>query len=257
MHNFLHEDLKNNTEKLKNILSSCSTRSIVSICATMFYFEGDPNKDEVKLSAKLKQTFFLLGLMLTTQEPKKQKDFSREDWHKAQGLLQDIFYSYSFMFFPTKDEVGKVSEEWKKVRDVAMPAFLHYFTSGVLASVEQVSQRILQYLSPFDNYLFISIGINATDSLEISRWISSKLQNQVDELMESFAGMQQLHADFIQYVDGKIENGDIDEDLIRKRYQTPEAISIASNLQKSLNQLFHVSIEDIKEVFGDKKANSF
>jgi len=38
-----------------------------------------------------------------------------------------------------------------------MPAFLHYFNQGLLASTDQVEQRIQSYLSPFDDQLLSNV----------------------------------------------------------------------------------------------------
>jgi len=69
----------------------------------------------------------------------------------------------------TRKQLGNLSPEWYqvKVREVSMPAFLHYFNTGLLASVQQIEERITTYLVPFDAKLTEAIGISASQALAI------------------------------------------------------------------------------------------
>ncbi|MFZ5557228.1 MAG: YecA family protein [Pseudomonadota bacterium] len=66
-----------------------------------------------------------------------------------------------------------------------MLAFLHYFNSGLLASVPQISERIRIYLGPFEAELKEAIGIGAITALEICDRISGYLQEALDQLHDS------------------------------------------------------------------------
>jgi hypothetical protein len=66
-----------------------------------------------------------------------------------------------------------------------MPAFLHYFNQGLLASTDQVDQRTQRYLSPFDAQLLAELGLSASRTVEICRWITAKLQSSIDALTEA------------------------------------------------------------------------
>src|SRR6266404_9627331 len=89
------------------------------------------------------------------------------------------------MFWPTPEELPTLTEEWRDAREVAMPAFLHYFNTTLLASKEQISDRVTNYLSPFDNYLAASTGISASDTLNVAAWVALQLQAQSDDLTEA------------------------------------------------------------------------
>ncbi|MBO0931853.1 YecA family protein [Fibrella aquatilis] len=257
MHPSLHKDLERDINQLISFLATRSTRSIVSSCATMFYLDKDEEIDAKTLAAKVKQIPYLLGLMLTTTEPKHAVEFSQQDWRKAKKLLESIVFAYGKMFFPTKEEIGQLSSQWHKVREVAMPVFLQYFTAGLYASVEQVSNRIQHYLTPFDGQLLDAMGISATDVLAITKWVSAKLQTQTDELFESMRGVQQIHADFVKFMDENEGRLDIDDEVMRRRVQTPEATALVSAMQRGFNQYFSISLQGITEVFGLTKARAF
>ena len=94
------------------------------------------------------------------------------------------------MFWPTPEELPTLTEEWRDAREVAMPAFLHYFNTTLLASKEQISDRVANYLSPFDEYLGASTGISASDTLKVEASISQHLQAQSDALVEASEQIQ-------------------------------------------------------------------
>src|SRR5438552_874410 len=77
-----------------------------------------------------------------------------------------------------------------ELREVAMPAFLHYFNNALLASKEQIVERVKNYLSPFDEYFRTTTGISASDELQITEWIGQSLQGQSDNLMKATEEVQ-------------------------------------------------------------------
>ena len=63
-----------------------------------------------------------------------------------------------------------------------MTAFLDYHQKGLLASAEQIRDRIRSYLAPFDGQLSSAIGISASDALDIALSVGDDLQNQLDRV---------------------------------------------------------------------------
>jgi len=100
--------------------------------------------DSEKLSSEFRQLFFFLGLMLATPEPENPRPLTKEKWKRVKELLEEIFGLYAFMFWPSEDETP--TDEWREVREVAMPAFLHYFNNALLASKEQIEDRVSKHL---------------------------------------------------------------------------------------------------------------
>ena len=81
-----------------------------------------------------------------------------------------------------RKNLAGLSDEWKHIREVAMPAFLHYFNTGLIANPEQVRARITAYLIPFDE-AFLGAGlISASDALRIADWVGARLERALVDL---------------------------------------------------------------------------
>jgi len=182
--NDLHDHLITNTEELRDLLRRFSTESIAGMCSSFFLGRLISGSEGQKLVSPGRQPNFLLGLMLSSNEPEKPNQFGKEDWEKAERLLNEIFTSYAWMFWPKPKEIDSLTESWKQVREVAMPAFLHYFNSGLLASVEQIRDRIKRYLCPFDDEIKVHFNISASETLKISDYIMGDLQSSLDNVVK-------------------------------------------------------------------------
>lgn len=124
----------------------------------------------------------LLTLLLSTIEPANPKPYEPADWKRTTELLNDAFGSYQELFWPDAEELHDLSDEWKHVREVAMPAFLHYFNTGLIANPEQVRARIIFYLVPFDSDLVDAGVISATDALRVADWIAERLERALADV---------------------------------------------------------------------------
>ena len=154
------------------------------MCSAYALKRSHVGDEEDDLMSPLKQMYFLLGLMLTTSEPESPTSFGQHEWERSVGLLNSIFASYAWMYFPSEEELPNLSEQRWDVRGVAMAAFLHHFNTGILASVEQVADRVRRYVSPFDERLEADTGISASEALAVTDWISNSFQTAADELVE-------------------------------------------------------------------------
>ncbi len=123
-----------------------------------------------------RQDDVLLTQLLSTFEPGNPKPYTTGDWKKTTELLNEAFGSYRELFWPDAEELHDLSDEWKHIREVAMPAFLHYFNTGLIANPEQVRARIVSYLIPFDKALGDAGVISATDALRVADWIGERLE---------------------------------------------------------------------------------
>ena len=134
------------------------------------------------LHSPARQLSFLIGLLLATPEPAQASELTEAEWSQVQKLLGDAFSAYQLLYYPSSDEVISAREEWTRAREVAMPAFLHYLGSDLMASTDQVEARVRRYLVPFDEHQERLLGISATDALPIAGWISDRLQHATEEL---------------------------------------------------------------------------
>lgn len=252
----LNKALIRETEELRKFISAYSTRGVVGSVYMVLHPQFGASADEEdspKLSSKVRQAFFLLGLMLTTEEPQSGKDFGKEDWKKAAALLESIFNKYFYMFLRNSKEIPDVSEEQFERHGVAMTHFLSYFSNGLLASFEQVIDRIKQYLIPFDDELENLLGISAADSLEIAEWLHQELQRQNDELLDAFYKVAEVRERVIK----KTVAGNWTEEKQIREMRKPEnklAFERAFNLVKAQSL---VRLKEIEEQFGREKAHAY
>jgi hypothetical protein len=231
----LHQELLKATEELRGLVGACSTETIVEYCTLYFIPRKGLAEEGSPLSSQVRQWFFLLGLMLPTPEPKYPKEFDEPEFARSVGLLESIFSSYVRMFWPPPEEQPGISDQWMKVREVSMPAFLHYFNTALLANVDQISDRIRLYLSPFDAQLKELVGVTASAALNITIWVGQSLQQQVDRFVET----------------------------CQKVYEALEERQPANNisyLQDEINDqqgILKVSRASIEKKFGATEASSF
>jgi hypothetical protein len=236
------------------MVGSYSTESVVGSCAVSFLQYLDPSDDETSpLTSRVKQLFFLLGLMLSTPEPEQPKGFEKSEWNKAEKLLEEIFGAYAWMFWPQPGEESAVTDEWRDVREVAMPAFLHYFNTALLASVEQVSDRVSQYLAPFDEPLVELMGISATDALLITSWVAKSIQKHSDDVTDA---MNKMHKARLALID-RAKKERWDEERVWQEARKDEVRDHMEAVHEGIQNFFKVQLESIANEFGTGKANAF
>lgn len=213
-------------------------------------FSSDHEEDG--LMSPLKQMYFLLGLMLSTSEPENPARFGPDEWRRSVELLDSIFASYARMYFPNEEDLSGLSEQWWKVREVAMPAFLHHFNTGMLASVEQLAGRIRRYISPFDETLAAQIGVSASDALAITNWISMSLQTAADELVEARRARTAVLTLFERAI---IAGRSMNE--AKREVERFEHRSLSDELPSRLENFLKVHLGALSEHFGPTTANAY
>jgi len=189
----LEQEITAGLTELRGLLANCSTYSVAGWCLAYHMHTAHSNDSKGRLASPAKQIPFLLGVLLSRPEPTQSSDFGKAEWEQAKSILERLFSAYIRLYMPTRKQLGNLSPEWYQVqvqvqvqvREVSMPAFLHYFNTGLLASVQQIEERITTYLVPFDAKLTEAIGISASQALAICQWISDQLQKSLDDLQES------------------------------------------------------------------------
>lgn len=241
------------TEELRGLVSACSTETIVGYCSAYFVKRKGLVEEESPLSSQVRQWFFLLGLMLSTPEPKYPKEFGESEWARSVELLESIFSTYGWMFLPTPEEQPDISDQWMKTREVSMPAFIHYFNTALLASAEQISDRIRLYLSPFDAQLKELVGITASTALNITIWIGRFLQQQADRLLGAFQKGHSARKALLNRA--RIEGWSINK--VREEAQNVEYYPYLQDVMNGIEGFLKVSRESIEKEFGATEAGCF
>lgn len=156
--------LESKSQELKALVATFDTE----------WFLGDLNfkiksigkiggKEELgQLSSPLRQLYYVAGLNLST-DPALGVDahFTHEKWTQVVVLLNEIESEYQKLFFPEKPE--DVTENWRHVRNVAMPSFLTYFNQGPLNYEEQVLNWIRDLFSPLNELIERASGVSVEE----------------------------------------------------------------------------------------------
>ena len=174
------DTISESIQQIQAVINSCSTESVVGWCMVK-HLQGFPSPD---LSSPAKQMYFLLGLTVESHEPSQAREFGANDWQRIVKPLESLFSAYRELHYASQGTLAEQSEHWVKIREVSSIAFIAYFNQGLLASVEQVTDRIRTYLTPFDDQLAKDFGISPSDALDIAQWISRELQTRLDEFNE-------------------------------------------------------------------------
>jgi hypothetical protein len=182
MRDDLHKAMLEKIEKLRTLVGKASAETV---CLKLFLLLGDTYKTAANqgLFSPFRQFQYALGLLLTTPEPVNHTELTEDEWKQVFRGLNDIYASYALMFWPAEDEQElSKTDAWFKPRSVAMPAFLHYFNQGSMASVEQTIAKIESTLVHFDSELAAATGLSATDAIKITNWICNDAQTRFNKL---------------------------------------------------------------------------
>lgn len=245
-----HEQLLRDIEELRRLVAGCSTETILGRCF-VYWIGRDSAADDQDLMSAARQWTFLLGLMLPTPEPADQHPFDTAEFERARGLLNKIFRAYALAYFPEASE--KVTEEWRRTREVAMPAFLEYLGQGLLASAAQVEQRIRRYLTPFDDELTAELGLSASRAVEMGRWITDSMQSAADQLVQTATREERVRLDLLD----RAKRERWDNERIWAEAQAPPYQDLALELLSRMRALGSVSLAHLKEQFGADSATAF
>jgi len=247
----LHEHIHALKKKLEFLVKDCGTEQVLGTIATHLI----TGKREIDKSALLvspsRQVQFLIGILMGTLEPQNPKDFTKDIWLQSINILNDLFNSYAQMYWPSEEEFPNINEKWRESRQTSMPAFLHYFNTGILATVEQVAHRVSHYLSPFDNELKSTHGISATEAIKVSEWIADYLQQHMDSFLE-ISQREKKHR--IKFLDHVQEKG-WDISTAREEVQKTELPALFKSL--GLQELYKVPFNALKNEFGEELATLY
>lgn len=178
----LHTELIEKIDDLKNLVKRFSTSSLLNTVAMELRKQSFPDQENSRLLSPAKQCFYLMGIMQQTEEPSEPQTLDEKSTSKLIDNLNEVFQLYALIFWPSEEEKDDLSEEWHRCREVAMPAFLHYFNTSLMASVEQVANRINEGLLRFDQEITDHIGLSISSCLDICNVIAQLQQNKLDQL---------------------------------------------------------------------------
>lgn len=146
--------LETKSQELKDIVATYDTQWFLGDLSGLMdnIPTGRANDRLGQLSSPMRQLYFLGGLLVSSDSTNGiDIQFSPEKWKIIVKLLNEIEAEYYQIFFPKENE--EIDEEWKKVREVAMPSFLSYFNQGPLNYEEQTINWIRDLFNQLDTII--------------------------------------------------------------------------------------------------------
>jgi len=249
----LHNHILTLTKQLVDLVKDCASEDVLGMIATHCISTRREIDKKNPLASPSRQVQFLTGLLLSTSEPENPKDFTKSDWERSINILNELFSSYALMYWPSEEEYPQITDEWRESRQIAMPAFLHYFNTGILATIEQVVKRVTDYLFPFSQELSASHGISASEAINVAAWIAKYMQEHIDSFQEVHK-KEKLHR--IKFLNRAKEEG-WDIPTMREKAQNTELPHLHRLIQQGFNGLYKVSLEALKVQFGELVATAY
>jgi hypothetical protein len=241
----LEQEISAGLAELRDLVVNCSTESVAGSCFTYHLKTSHGDESEKRLTSPAKQIPFLLGVLLSTPEPTKPHDLDKAEWERVKSILERLFSAYMLLYMPTKEQLGTLAPEWYRVREVSMLAFLHYFNNGLLASAEQIAERIKVYLVPFDAELSEILGISSSQALAICQWISNQIQKALDDLHEVSRAEQDQRIKLLE----RAEREGLSLEALRSAAQDLGYAEKVNNLFDRISELGIVRLSDLERTF--------
>lgn len=166
--------LEKKSQQLKELIAGYNSDWLLGDLAALIHAGRERAGDQLgALSSPQRQLYYLAGLNISTEVSDNQDVMhNREKWNMIVTLLNEIEAEYDKLFFPSSLE--EITDEWKRVRKVAMPSFLSYFNQGPLNYEEQVINWVKDLYTPLDKIVEETTGLKTEDFIEF--------YNNLDEL---------------------------------------------------------------------------
>jgi hypothetical protein len=238
-------------DELLGILASAATIEICIRVSTIWISQGPEAVQKTGLSSPQRQTFYLLGLLMTTPEPLTQKPLPKGSWERIIGLLNVITDSYMKTAIAGV-ETGGIDP---KKSSVAALAFAQRFMSGRLAVAEQLERLVRGSCAPFDENLRAKCGISATEALEMVDWMKDALI----ERWENFEGQKNAEDALMKTGIDMIKVGKLEAWQASDEFKAAqaEAIHLLNNRNEMTLYANCVAIAKFNERFGNERTETF
>lgn len=247
----LHSELIKKIDGLKALVGNYSISSLLNTVAMEMRKQSFPDQEDSKLVSPAKQCFYLIGILQQSEEPTDPKILDEVARDILINSLNDIFQYYALIFWPTEEEKDQLTEEWRRCREVAMPVFLHYFNTSLIASVEQISDRIKDSLIKFDDEISKTIGISVTKCLDFCDAIAKLQQNNLDQLYQDAEKEKELRLGLLD----KAEKEGWGLEQLKEETAKSEYSGFIQGFLDQMNNLFVFCANDLG--FDQEEVRSF
>lgn len=169
--------LKEKSEELKKIVSTYDSKWFLGDLSFTIHSGRERAFDQLgQLSSPMRQLHYLAGLNISTDK-RNGVDYiyNQEKWNEIVVLLNEIEEEYQKLLLEKNETID--FEEWKKVREVAIPSFLNYFNVGHLNFEEQIINWVSDLFSNFDDFLNEKYGLKTSDFINFYENLDKLIQN--------------------------------------------------------------------------------
>lgn len=235
----IHDQMRSDMDSLVGLVREMPLRETIMSWAT-HHLRTARQKEVERLTSPGRQIAFLIAILVGTPEPDTPAKVDETRVQEVQRLLNRVFSAYSKMFFVGLEEE---SEAWNEAAKIAMPALLHFFNQGSLATAHQVRDLVADQFAPFDDVLAQEFGISASDALTVIQAIE-------DLLDESEASAREEHerasAARNQLLDEN--NGDLAE--LRQRAKDSGAKESVQRLMSAIDEMLVIRLAELNSRVG-------
>lgn len=198
--------LKEKSEQIKGLIASYDAKWLLGDLSFLMHSGKERALDQLgNLSSPMRQLYYLAGLNVSSDNG-KGIDFmyNPEKWNEIVKLLNEIEIEYSKTLL--KFEGHEDFEEWKKVREIAIPSFLSYFNTGPLNFEEQIINWVTGLFSYFDEYLVNEFRLSTQDFISFYENLDKLVQNNFQGHSMKPELLRQNWADYTTIESGMYEN---------------------------------------------------
>lgn len=190
--------------------------------------------------------------MLVTP-PEKARDISKRDWELIKKHLQQTFEQYVRMFFPSPEEQATITDEWLKVRELAMPAFVSYFHTIPLLYKEQIVERIQTWFRPFDDVIQEKTNLSLYRMLAMVLWVQDQVQKT---LSRTFEFKDIVSSEAIRLRSEAEANG-WSMEKTREQVKGGSLEKAYWELHEAIDKQFIIYRENMVQAFSEKETDGF
>lgn len=244
--------IKEKSEELKTLVSGYDAKWWLGDLSFVMHSGRERALDQLgRLSSPMRQLYYLAGLNVSTDD-KTGIDFlyNPEKWEQIVQILNDIESEYVKSLTDQSEDINY--EEWKKVREVAIPSFLSYFNVGDLNFEEQILNWVSDLYTNFDDYLTNEYGLTTKDFTTFYENLDRIVNNNFQGHSMNQDLLRENWADYTTIESGMDENmPDILKDSIPKHFEIMSKFMI----DKGMKDRFYPS-ELVSEDLTIEKVNS-
>ncbi len=241
-------DITKETKDLKEVLSLYKTDIFLGDLSTMLLY---PQKLVSQgLKSPLRELMYIANLHLTSTPVKTELErpqYSQNEWEDIVERIKSIQQWYIENIIPRN--FNENAEDIEK-RMISGQSFFNYFNQGPLNYEEQVIEKILQYFTPFNEFIISEFGLSVEELLLITDWIT-KLPNR-------------FIANTLSPSDGEIKYSEFALEMKKKGVISP---NWKDHMPERLKQQFQFiydkgkmntfSKQELIEIFGEKNAEAY